>query len=609
MDEERVNRLTEQLQSLPPNATDKKKIDLQTELAWELAHKQKQRSFALAEEALASSRQHSYPRGEAFSLHIIAYFYLFSSQLAKALEYIQESLAIYESLEDAKGLAMALNTKSVALIHLGNYSDALPVAYKSLQLFQAQKDLKWTAWLYHSIAEIYLKTGDFTNSIQNFSDSLNIFQEIRYGFGIGVVSFFLAQAYYEKMEDKQSFRLYSRSIYRNRKYNNYKGVVDALLGIGKIFERQKNNQATLRYYQKAEKMLDKVHHQDTHANVMVSLAKVWLDKEEITKAKFFLNRALQIAEDLAIKQTLKLIHYTYTLYYEKLKDFSRALQHHKLYYQYNEELFNEENTRKIENLKIQFQVEKAEELVQVERQKAKEIALEKQKSDQLLLNILPQSVANELKTKGKVEPVYHESVSILFTDFKGFTKSVSEMSAEDLIQRLDQVFQKFDEICDRNALEKIKTIGDAYMCVGGMPEPSNHHIIHICLAALQMKQIVREMQEQAEKANDIYWDIRIGIHVGAVMAGVIGQKKFSYDLWGDSVNIASRMESKSEAAKINVSRKVYENVNKYFQFQTRGSISVKGKGELDMFFLERLRPEYSSDSVGCIPNVTLTNIL
>jgi class 3 adenylate cyclase len=227
---------------------------------------------------------------------------------------------------------------------------------------------------------------------------------------------------------------------------------------------------------------------------------------------------------------------------------------------------------------------------------------EREKSNQLLINILPRDVAEELKETGQVNPVYYESATILFTDFKGFTRIAETMTPKELINQLDGAFLQFDEISERFRLEKLKTIGDAYMCAGGLPVPNQTHPYDVCLAALEIRSFMDQVRIMREKLNLPTWEIRIGIHSGPVIAGVIGKKKFAYDIWGDTVNTASRMETAGQVGKINISESTYELVKKYFICESRGSIHVKNKGEMGMYFLESLRPEYSVRGEGISPN-------
>jgi len=227
---------------------------------------------------------------------------------------------------------------------------------------------------------------------------------------------------------------------------------------------------------------------------------------------------------------------------------------------------------------------------------------EKALSDRLLKNILPDSIAEELKKKNKVEPVSIALATVLFTDFKGFTGLSTSISPSDLIVELDECFSLFDSIIEKWGVEKIKTIGDSYMCAGGVPDTNNTHLFDVALVALSMREEFGSLKKHKENQNIPFWDIRIGFHTGPLVAGVIGHKKFSYDIWGDTVNTASRMESSGEAGKINVSSDVFLKLQYLFLFTGRGSLQIKGKGDLNVYFLERLRPQFSADEKGIIPN-------
>ncbi len=232
----------------------------------------------------------------------------------------------------------------------------------------------------------------------------------------------------------------------------------------------------------------------------------------------------------------------------------------------------------------------------------KEVAAEREKSEKLLLNILPQNVATELKVTGAVVPQHFESASVMFTDFVGFTKISEKMSAADLIKELDGCFSQFDEVIKHNNLEKLKTIGDAYMCAGGIPVANGTHAVDTCLAALEFRAFMLQMQEIKASLGLPFWQLRIGINTGPVTAGVVGTNKFAYDIWGDTVNTASRMESSGEPGHVNISQATYARVKEFFDCEYRGMVEAKGKGEVEMYFLLRIKPEFSADAEGRIPN-------
>ena len=222
----------------------------------------------------------------------------------------------------------------------------------------------------------------------------------------------------------------------------------------------------------------------------------------------------------------------------------------------------------------------------------KALEAEKKRSEELLLNILPAKIADELKTRNEVEPRHYNSATIMFTDFKDFTRLAEASEPRTLVNDLNQYFSAFDEIIESHNLEKLKTIGDAYMCAGGLPEENRTHPIDACRAALEIQEFMTRANSQREKMRLPPWDLRIGLHTGPVMAGVVGKKKFTYDIWGDAVNVAARMESNGEAGRIALSESTYHRVKDQFECEHRGPIEAKNKGVLDTYFLNRLKPEF-----------------
>lgn len=220
------------------------------------------------------------------------------------------------------------------------------------------------------------------------------------------------------------------------------------------------------------------------------------------------------------------------------------------------------------------------------RRTSRIIEKEKERSDKLLKNILPEETADELKVHGKVGAKQFDSVSVMFIDFCGFTRYSQNMDPDALVKRVDFYFSRFDEIMEKYDLEKIKTMGDAYMCAGGLPFPSEDHARRMVLAAFEMADFVKSYKEEAPD-DPTRFDCRIGITTGPVVAGVVGTKKFVYDIWGDTVNIASRMESNSEPGKINVSENTYQIIKDEFDCDFRGMVEVKNKGMMRMYFVNR----------------------
>lgn len=239
--------------------------------------------------------------------------------------------------------------------------------------------------------------------------------------------------------------------------------------------------------------------------------------------------------------------------------------------------------------------------VTVEEQR-RELAADKARIDQLLHNILPAPIVTELKATDRVEPRHHAEVTVLFTDFCGFTKIAEQVTAEELVAELDSCFSAFDAIIARRGLERLKTIGDSYMAAAGVPVGRRTHVADAVLAALDITRAIEARAAARRAANRPDWSVRVGLHTGPLVAGVVGQTRFAYDVWGDTVNIASRMESAGEPGRVNLSGTTAARVADLFVLEPRGPLPAKNKGLVEMSFVVGIRPELSIGGAGLEPN-------
>lgn len=263
-----------------------------------------------------------------------------------------------------------------------------------------------------------------------------------------------------------------------------------------------------------------------------------------------------------------------------------------------------ERTKEIREQKKQIEIQNKQ--IQLEKFKVEEqqalLKLEKDKSESILLNILPESSVKELKTKGKVKAKAYGTVTVMFTDVVGFSKITENMDPNNLVNRLDVMFRKFDEIIVLNNLEKIKTIGDAYMCAGGIPEINSTNPIDTCLAALQIQDYMSKLKYEAIANHEEYWEIRLGINTGNIIAGVIGTQRLAYDIWGSTVNKAQRMERLGEPGKVMISGSTFSFIEPYFECEFKEKVQTKAKVLLDMYVVHRIKPELSKNNEGLYPN-------
>ena len=227
---------------------------------------------------------------------------------------------------------------------------------------------------------------------------------------------------------------------------------------------------------------------------------------------------------------------------------------------------------------------------------------EKAESERLLLNILPASIAEELKVSARVQPRFFDSATVILIDFKGFTRLVETLEPASVVDQLDQHFSRFDEIMARHRLEKLKTIGDAYLAVGGVPEPNRSHALDAALCALEVLDHLSKLNRQREKLRLPAWQARIGINTGPVISGVVGRHKFTYDIWGNTVNTTQRLESAADAGRICIAESTWHHVRSRFDTESRGAVEVKHQGSVNMYYLNRIKPEFAADAGGITPN-------
>ena len=504
-----------------------------------------------------------------------------SSRPDRALTYAQEALALSRKIRSREGVVNSQSNLGLVLMNLDRYQEAVPPLKTAADL--KKELLSDKPALYSlSIARDYQRLGICYEKLRDNETALDYYQrQATYASKARSYEVY-AQAKNSAGEVQLKLGDYQeayQSFTQALKYAQRSGSKSLVLSVEKNLAQTqtltRNSEAAQQELQSFQFQLEEI--TDSLDRVEESRQTLISEKEllELERDKKEAEIRAREAQLMAIDQELA----AQKAREEALQSELAATEARQLTY-----LIGAGGAALILFLIILFLVSRAR-----ARKKANlALAVEKRKSDDLLLNILPEKVAEELKTSGKVQSVRYEDASILFTDFQGFTTVAADMAPEELIAMLEELFAAFDRITEKYGLEKIKTIGDAYMAVAGLPHPDHNHAIHAVAAAMEMQEYMDQWIGRQHRRNQPIWQLRIGINSGPVVAGVIGKKKFAYDIWGDAVNVASRIESACEAGKVNISAATYERVRYFCDCEPKRTAPLKNKGLMDMYHVREI---------------------
>ena len=539
----------------------------------------------------------------------------------KALDFYFKSVKIFQELDKPKSVALNTSNVGLAYFNMRDYPNALEYYLKALQIseknnFEFEQEL-----VLGNIGELYRMQSDFNKALEYNFKALHIAKKIDDHIGIAFNYGDIGHSYLEKATDSNQLNITSTLSlklainYLDSSIMIYKEV-DDLDGLLQDYERLSRAQYLLGdykdaigNYKKYSLLKDSVFNIEKDKKITQQAMQFEFDKNEtellynqrLTSEQLQKQMLLskQQQQELDIKQ--QAIEIT-----NKEKDLEK-LNHQKTQAELNEQKLSNEKKEVELTLERKEVVNKKKErnysiagtvlfimlfffiLRNYLNQKKSNLIISKEKdrSERLLLNILPYEVAEELKVKGSSDAKDYEKVTVLFTDFKGFTQISEKMAPSQLVGEINYCFSAFDNIIDKYGIEKIKTIGDSYMCAGGIPIENNTHPEDVVNAALEIRDFMNKQFSEKNLKGEIPFEIRIGIHTGPVVAGIVGVKKFAYDIWGDTVNTASRMESSGEPGKVNISGATYEHIKEKFNCIYRGKVEAKHKGMVDMYYVER----------------------
>lgn len=538
-----------------------------------------QKSISYYENAISLFTDTDNKNGLADSKNNLGAVYESTGAYDKAVTYYQEALALYEELEKKSDIAVALNNLGSINMSLGNYQNAFEFYSTALTIQEELGKKREMAITLNNIGDFYVALEYYEEGLSAYEKALELANEINDGITGAQILNNIGYMYEVEKDYDKALEFYDESAIKFDESGDYEGLITSVNNLGTVYYKQKDYQSALDYH--------------THA----------------------FNLSKEITYRDGLKASIKNIAYDY----QQLGEYKESNYYMSLLTELTEQLINDKIAESFANSEAIFQSEKKNKEILKQKEEIQEserarkrlltilaiigaasviimflliwVAKERSKSERLLLNILPKKVAENLKKTGETPPVRFEDVTVYFSDVVSFTTLSQHYTPDALISELNDIFTMFDNIMEKYSCERIKTIGDAYMAVCGMPEKNPDHARLMVRAAIE----IRDAMNKRNEGKDLKWEIRIGINTGRVVGGVVGIKKYIYDVFGDTINTASRMESNSKPMFINCSPTTYELIKDEFDTTYRGESEVKGKGIMKMYFINN---EKTTDIVG-----------
>jgi class 3 adenylate cyclase/Tfp pilus assembly protein PilF len=554
----------------------------------------------------------NYKSGIALAYKNIGIGCYMQSKNIEAIENWNSSLAIYKELGDKLGHANILSNLGAIYFNQGVDAKAIEYYLQSLKLAEEINDSLRLATVLMNIGTVYLnKKANYDKALNYYLQALPICESLKDKDALGTIYVNLGEIYFEKGDNAKSLNYLKKSLIV---YEGSENIPYSYIDIGKVYTKIGDNENAIKNEKIALEIATKLNGQLDMARALLGLANTYNQTGETKTAINYFLQGIVIATEIKANIELKEMYKGISEAYHQEKDYSNAYKYQSLLINIKDTLYNIETDKKLGSLDLDFKIYKKQGQINLQEQSIKRqkmirntfiigfaiviifagiffrqrnrISKEKQRSEELLLNILPEETAEELKNTGTATAKSYDSVTVLFTDFKDFTKLSEILTPEELVAEINECFSAFDAIMQKYGIEKIKTIGDAYMAAGGLPKVNSTHPRDVVRAAIAIREFMNELKIKKQAEGKLFFRIRIGIHTGPVVSGIVGTKKFAYDIWGDTVNTASRMESSGEPEKVNISGTTYELVKDNFDCFYRGKLAAKNKGEIDMYFVD-----------------------
>ncbi|HEX5652173.1 MAG TPA: adenylate/guanylate cyclase domain-containing protein [Chitinophagaceae bacterium] len=494
---------------------------------------------------------------------------------------------------------------------LGNLDDALDAFFKSGEAAKRENFTRGEGSAYMSIADIYSITDNHENAMLYYDKAIATLRRSGDSLLLAAAISNAGDEYLNHKDYKSALAYFRESGIISEKIDYLIGKAYSLGNMGMVYANTGENNSAEKNINAAVRILEELEDYYPICVYLISMSDIYQEKGDQATALNYAIRSLELAKQYGLKDQISDANLKLSELYEKAGKPLQSLNYYKDHITYRDSVNNIKSVQKMADLRTDYEVSQKQIEVDLLNQEKRNqrimlislfiilglatiilgtlywyyrtISREKKRSERLLLNILPAETAMELKKNGKVEAVKFDEVTVLFTDFVQFSKLAEKAEPEQLVKSIDFYFKGFDEITTKYGLEKIKTIGDAYMCACGLPTASKTHASNAVRAAKEMIGLVNAELDAGDGLN--HFEVRIGLHTGPVIAGIVGIKKWQYDIWGDTVNIASRMESMSKPGRVNLSETTYQEIKDEFTCEYRGEIEVKNRGPLKMYFL------------------------
>lgn len=638
-------------------------------LAWKTVFEQPDSGMALAREQLALALRTKYRLGEYEAHTTMAVGASLKSDHAASLEHLHRCLATARAMNDRRREANTYSNMSNVYKNLGDLPQALDQLQRSLRIDTEVGNKEGLTGTYNNIGNIHTELDDPSAALENYRRSAALAEETDNDrsraqalLNLGVTHLELGALDTALVETERSLALYrrmGRKLEQGMAFNN----------LGRVYGRLGRMKEAFASLDSAEVLLGAIGSMKQVIRTHLHRGNLFLDQRHYGNAVNACLRGAQLASEHDLLQQVRECQLCLANAYEGLGEYRKALIAQRAFQSANDSLTELNNSREVTRMVVARTYQErmlADSLTNVQERHARELAhreqlnaerdrrnlflfssvgvlvvaaglygrlryvrrsraaisRERDRSDELLHNILPREVAAELKERGHAEARYFGSATILFTDFKGFTQASELLTPQELVEELNTCFKAFDGIITARGIEKIKTIGDAYMCAGGLPDPASSSPADVVHAALEMQAFMTDRRKERAAQGKPAFEMRVGIHTGPVVAGIVGVTKFQYDIWGDTVNTASRMESSGEVGQVNISEATYllvkdagkvngecemanggaphspDHVHQSpaFLFTPRGKVQAKGKGEMEMYFVRTAMPGDSTPS-------------